>query len=880
MEFDFLRRIRRFFRRRYWDAERARELEAYLEIETDENIARGMPPEEARYAAMRKLGNATLIREEIFHMNSLGWLETLWQDFRYAIRVLVKNRGFAGIAAVTLALGIGATTAVFTIVNAVLLRPLSYPHPEQLVYVEEKFPPTYGGISTLVSGDDFVAWRNQSRTLSKVAAYRWSAANLTGRGESEREVSGLASSSFFSLLNVQPLLGRVFLPSETLPGGPPAVILSEAFWKRRYGGDPSIVGKGITLDDKLCTVVGVLPASFVVPDEYKIDHALWLPLIGSGAEGNIFQAVRVIGRLRPGVSLAAASAELDTIVQSTLKGIDLPEGFTKHALVVPWHEQITEKSRRSLLLFMGAVGFLLLIACVNVANLLLARAATRQKEMALRLSVGAARTRIVRQLLTESVLLAVLGGLAGLALARWVKDLLVTLISPNLPALGPIALDYRVFGFSLALAVVTGLTFGLVPALQATRVSVTEALKEAGGSGAEFLSGRLFRSSLVVCETALAVVLLASAGLLFRSFMRVRATKPGFNSQKVMSLTVDLTLSRYPTPNEQARFTERAIEHIKGLAGVQSVGAASYPSLFGPGIEVTFTGRMIEGWPGAVTNVLFEMVSSGYFRAMGIPLIHGRSFTDDDREGSPGVAIVNESFVRRYFRGENCLGKRIHSWVPKHEKQRMTIVGVVGDVRNKPDKEPQPEIYLPYLQAAMPNMTFVVRTAGNPLHWAAAVKSQIATVDKDQPTHDLMTLEELEANSLTPRRVNLLLLGAFATLGLILASVGIYGVVSCWASQRTHEIGIRMALGAERSDVFKIVLGQGLRSVLIGTGMGLAASLGLTRFLQTMLFAVKPIDPATLATVSLVLFAVALLACYIPARRATKVDPMVALRYQ
>ena len=870
----------RFFRRRFWDEERARAIEAYLQIETDENMARGMSPEEARYAAHRKLGNATLIREEIYHMNSLGWLETLWQDLRYAIRMLGKDRGFTAVVVLTLALGIGATTAIFTVVNAVLLRPLPYPHPEQLVYVEENVGPAYGGIITVVGSDDFAVWENQSRTLSHVAAYTSSAANLTGGGEAERVVSGLASSSFYSLWGVQPMLGRVFLPEETRPGGPPVVILSEPFWKRRYGGDPSVIGRSITLDGKLRSVVGVLPASFVIPDEYKIDYALWMPLWRE-MKASPFQAVRVIGRLKPGVSLAASRTELDTIIQSTLKGLTLPEGFTKRVVVLPLHEEITDKSRLSLLLFLGAVGFLLLIACVNVANLLMSRATCRQKEIALRLSVGAARTRIVRQLLTESVLLAVLGGLVGLGLARWVKDLLVRFISPNLPALEPISLDFKVLGFCLALAVVTGLVFGLAPALLASRVSLSEVLKEAGRSASESRSGRLFRNLLTVCETALAMVLLLGAGLLFRSFLRARRIEPGFKPQNILSLSVDLTLSKYPTPTEQSKFVQQAIERIKGLAGVESVGASTCPCLFGGcAWEVTMTGPMIEGGLESLTTTAFEMISSDYFRTMGIPLMRGRNFTDDDREGLPRVAIVNQSFVRRYAHGQNCLGKSIMSWVVKHEKERMTIVGVVGDVRNKPDTEPEPEIYLPYLQAGMTHMVFVVRTARNPMRWAATVRSQIASVDKDQPTHDLMTLEELQAKSLTPQRVNMILLCTFAVLGLALASVGIYGVVSYSVSQRTHEIGVRMALGAERGDVLKIMVGQGLRSVLIGTAVGVAASFGLTRFLQSMLFGVKPTDPVTFVTVSLVLLVVAWLASYIPARRATKVDPMVALRYE
>lgn len=858
----------RFFRRKYWDQERARELEAYLDIETDENIARGMSPGEARYAAQRKLGNATLIREEIYHMNSLGWLETLWQDLRYAVRMLAKNRGFAAIAVITLALGIGATTAIFTVVNAVLLRPLPYPHPEELVYVQEILG-NYG-LNPFVWNTEFVAWRNQSRTLSPIAAYMDFTANLTGGGEPERVTCGMATTSFFSLLGVRPAIGRLFLPEEDRPGGPPAVILSEALWKSRYGGDPSVVGRSVTLDGKVYTAVGVLPASFVIPDEFKIQHALWVP-IAEGQTPGQFRIFRVIGRLKPGVRVATAQTELDTIMKPTLH-----KGLVKSVVVTPWQQQITQSSRLSLLLFLGAVGLLLLIACVNVANLLLSRAATRQKEIAVRLTVGAGRTRILRQLLTESALLALLGATLGLALARWGKDLLVKFISPNLPALEPIGLDYRVLCFCLVLAVVTGVAFGLAPALQASRVPLGEVLKEAGRSGADFRSTTLFRNLLVVCETALAMVLLVGAGLLFRSFMRVLGIDLGFKPDRTLCLTLDLTPTKYPTPKDQANFYHQLLQRIKSLDGVQLIGGSGMPPLGNR--SGTVSGLAVEGRSEELGGASFAIISPDYFRTMGIPLKQGRDFGEGDRDGSPGVAIINETFARRYFPNEICLGRRVSSWV--HKKDWLTIVGVVGDTRHRVEEEPDPQIYVPYLQDGQPYMTLLVRTAGNPRLWEGAVRRQVASVDKDQPPHDFATLEQLEAASHTSRRVNLLLLGAFAGLGLILASVGIYGVVSYSVSQRTHEIGVRMALGAERGQVLKIVIGQGLRSVLIGAGVGVAASIGLTRFLQSILYGVKPTDPVTFVGVSMVLLVVAWLACYIPARRATKVDPMVALRYE
>jgi putative ABC transport system permease protein len=667
-------------------------------------------------------------------------------------------------------------------------------------------------------------------------------------------------------------VGRFFLPEEDRPGGPPVVILSHSLWERRFGGDPSVLGRGITLDGKAYTVVGVLPASFVIPDQFKIDYALWVPLAVSETGPGAFTIVRVIAQLKLGVSVAMARAELDTIMQSALpKGMNL-----KISIVLsPWQEQITEKSRLSLLLFLGAVGFLLLIACVNVANLLLSRAVTRHKEIAVRLTVGAGKTRIVRHLLTESTLLALLGGLLGLALARSAKDLLIAFVSPNLPALEPISLDYRVLGFCLALALVTGLAFGLAPALQASRVSLNEVLKEAGRSGSEFRSGVLLRNLLVVCETALSMVLLVGAGLLFRSFLRVRGIDLGFKSEHILCLTIDLTPAKYPTPKDQARYFEQVIEGIKSLQGVQSVGGSGCPPLGGRKNSVHDS--VVEGRSGELP-ITVANVSPDYFRTMKIPLKQGRYFSEGDRDGAPSVAIVNESFTRRYFPDGICLGRKLHSWV--HKDDWLTIVGVVGDVRDWAEREPDPEIYLPYLQAGEPYMSLLVHTAGNPMLCAGAVRRQVASIDKDQPIHDLASLDELRAGSLTSRRVNLSLLCAFAGLGLALASVGIYGVVSYSVSQRTHEIGIRMALGAERGDVLKIVVGQRLRSVLIGTGIGVGASIGLTRFLQTMLFGVKPTDPLTLVAVSLVLLVVAWIACYIPARRATKIDPMAALRYE
>jgi putative ABC transport system permease protein len=867
---DLLYRLRALFRRKSVEAEMDEELRAHLEQQVEKYVSSGMRREEARRRARLEFGGMNQVKEECRDARGVNFIETTLQDVRYGLRQLRRNPGFTAVAVITLALGIGATTAIFTVFNAVLLRPLPYAHPNELVYVEGKLGAA-GDLNPFTYSGEYMAWRDQSRTLSTVAAYMFSWANLTGRGEAERLTMGLASASFFRLLAVRPVVGRIFLPEEDRPGAPIVTILSHDLWESRFGGDPSIVGQGVTLDGKSYTVVGVLPASFVVPDRSSSNYALWVPLADAEAGSQEAHIVRVVGRLKPGVSLAAAQSELNIIMQRIL-----PKGFKHSAVLLRWHEEIVQGARRSLLLFLGAVGSLLLIACVNIANLLLARAEHRQKEMAVRLAVGAGKRRIVRQLLTESALLAVLGGIVGLALAFAGKGLLIALISRNLPSLEPISFDPRVLGFALVLAVLTGLAFGIVPALQASRISLNETLKEASRGTAEFLSARLFRNLLAICETALALIILVGAGLLFKSFLRARGIDHGFRSENILSVTIDLTKSKYPTPEVQARYFQQAVERIRGIEGVQSVGGSGTPPL---GNRTNSESNLaVEGRSEKIPLAFSDEITPDYFRAMGIPLLAGRYFSDSDREGSPSVAIVNESFARRYFPNGRCLGSRIENWL--HKNDWLTIVGVVGDVRGSVYCETGPQIYLPYLQSGEPYITLLVHTAGNPRRWEGAVRSQLASLDKDQPPHDLTTLELLETNSLTSWRVNMLLLATFAALGLILASVGMYGVMSYSARHRTHEIGIRMALGAQKSDVLKMVVGQGLKLTIVGVAIGIAGAFGLTRFLSSLLYDVKPTDPLTFVAVSLLLTVVALLACYIPARRAAKVDPMVALRYE
>src|SRR5271157_6087362 len=806
-------------------------------------------------------------------------LDTLARDLGYAARTLRRNPGFAATVVLTLGLGIGATTAIFTVVNAVLLRPLPYPDPDRLVYIAMSFGEPGDHMFSYTM--DYPAWKDHNRTLSQIAGYRMFQANFTGGGEAERITGAYATRSLFSLLGVHPMMGRTFLPEEDRPGGPPVAILSHAFWKRRFGGDPSVIGKALTLDASTYTVIGVLPATFLIPDRGESDYDLWVPFaIGDTGKAKEI-LVQVIGRLKPGVGIGAARSDLEPLMQQFRRG-------RKRSVVVSdWHERVAGGARRPLLIFLCAVSFVLLIACVNVANLLLSRAAARDKEMAVRRALGAGKGRVLQQLLTESMLLGLLGGIAGLALAFWGKNLLIALISRNLPALAPIGLDYRVLAFNLGLGLLTGVAFGLAPALQASQVQLNESLKEAGRSAADGRSGHHLRNLLVVFEVALAMVLLCGAGLLLRSFLRMRGIDPGYRSDRVLTLNVNLTFSQYPKPLDQTRFFQQAIERIGVLPGVQAVGAGTSIPLGGYAMSVS--GMTIEGKPDTDVASSLVMVSPDYLRTLGIPLVQGRYFGDSDREGAPSVLMVNESFAHRFFPGENCLGKRIQN--PARKTDWMTIVGVVRDIRPWADVAVAPEMYLSYLQAEQVHlrmtggemgseMGLAIRTAGDPMSLAAAVRSQIALIDKSQPVHDVKTLDERRAGSLAPRRVNMLLVVTFAALALILGSIGIYGVVSYSVGRRTHEIGVRMALGAHQGQILGMVLRNGMGLIAAGVAIGLLASAGLTRLISSELWEVSATDPWTFAAVVTLLAASGFAACLLPAWRAARVEPTRALRYE
>lgn len=807
-------------------------------------------------------------------MHSARLIETIWQDVVYGVRMLRRSPGFTVAVVLTLALSIGANTAIFSVVNVVFLRPLPYPDPDRLVYIKENSQAI--GVSPFATNREYIAWKNRNQTLAQIGAYMYADANLTGKGEAERITYATATASFFPMLGIQPVIGRNFVPEEDRPGAQPVVILSHNLWMRHFSGDPSAVGKEVILDGKSYSVVGVLPERFQIADQWNIHYALWMPFAFNEADPKFFTLVRAICRLKSGVSLESARAELDTILQSTLR-----RNTNEHVILTTWHEEIIRDVRISLLVFLVAVGFVLLIACVNIANLLLARAASRESEIAVRCALGAGRSRILRQLLTESAMMAMSGGVLGLAFAFWIQKLLIAFISNSLPSIGPVGIDYRVLAFTLCLSLLTGVAFGLAPAIQASRIHVNESLKEGGRGTFDTRSRQRLRGLLVVSEIALALILLIGAGLLVKSFMRLRGVDPGFRSDRILSMTVDLTPSKYSRPQDQALFFQRAEEAVKLLPGVESVALSSCLPFTGYGMSVS--GLDILGHPpepespNSFAPISFTTVNADYFRTLNIPLLKGRLFTGSDREGTPGVAIVDESLVRRFSPNEDPIGKQLKT--PFHRNELLTIVGVVGNIRhNGLEEKTDPLLYRSYLQAGFPHMSLAVRTTGDPMNLAAAVRGQIASIDRDQPPHDLMTLEQRLADSIRPRRVNMILLGTFAGLALALASVGIYGVVSYSVAQRTHEIGVRIALGAHKGDVFQMVLRRALVLSLAGVAIGLAAALGMTRMMATLLYGITATDLVTFATVPFVMIGVTLLASYLPSRRAANIDPMIALR--
>jgi putative ABC transport system permease protein len=809
-------------------------------------------------------------------------METLLRDVRYGMRSLVKRPGFTAIAVVTLALGIGANTAIFSVVNAVLLRPLPYAESERL------FVP-WGTRSdsqdrTNVSYPDFVDWQAQTKTLEHVAAYN-SAGTLLREGDADPEaISGVAvSADLFPLLKVAPILGGPFARADDKPNAPPVIVLGFDLWRRRFNADPNIIGRQIKIGNASATVLGVMPEGFRFPAQATKTEFL-RPLaatLGDRTQRRNSYSLRVVARLKPGLTTAAAESEMRTI-GAQLEQQYPDEGFRLGARLISLHESVTWGSRAPLLVLLGAVGFVLLIACANVANLLLARAAARHREMAIRAALGAGRRRVVRQLLTESLLLSLIGGALGLLVAWWGVHLLLAASPLNIPRLTEVSLDTNVLAFTAAISVLTGVIFGLVPALQASRADLQDALKEGGRVGGA-VRNRV-RALLVVVEVALSLVLLVGAGLLGESFLLLSKVSPGFEPEHVLTTDLSLAKARYPKPEQQQAGFAEIVKRVAALPGVEAA-AVIYPlPLAGDSNSGTF---LIAGRPAVrpedkpTSN--HRVISPDYFRALNIRLSRGRPFNERDAQDTPPVIIVNETFARRYFAGTEALGQHIiiegergDNAVPPARE----IIGIVGDVRHESlDTESGPEYYVPYTQAPEAYMSLVVRSAfGNPVAVAASVREAIKQMDKDQYVAAIQPMTKLVAESVARRRFNALLTGLFAVVALVLAAVGIFGVLNYTVAQRTQEIGLRVALGAQTRDVLRLVLGEGVRLILFGLALGLAASLALTRVLAGMLFGVTPTDPLTFVAVCFVLASVAMLACYVPARRATKVDPVVALR--
>ncbi len=798
---------------------------------------------------------------------------TLWQDLRYGVRMLAKNPSFTVVATLTLALGIGANSAIFSVVDAVLLRPLKFKDPEQLVRIWETLP--QGGTGT-VSPPNLKDWREQNDVLAGIAAFSTPNFNLQGQDSPERVPGAAVTPEFFDVMGAPPQLGRAFRAGEDQLGNHRVVILSHDLWRRNFSADPQIVGRGISVNGESFTVVGVAAPDFRSPSKLT---ELWTPLALTPAQmanrGSHF--LNVIARLKPGVTLEQAQRQMSLIARRIEQ--QYPDNQTGRGILLGLLQEVTVRNvRPALLTMLSAVGFVLLIACVNVANLLLARATARRREIGIRLALGAGRWRLARQFLTESLLLAALGGALGILLAKWGVSVLVAMAAQILPRASEVGLDARIVGFTMLLSLLTGIVFGLAPALQSSKVDVQTTLKE-GGSAGESRQSNWLRSLLVMVEVAAAFVLLIGAGLMIKSFLNLQRVDAGLRPENVLTLSVTLPGSKYPTPQSRVPFFQRLLERVSALPVVQAAGVINLLPMQNWGWNSDF---QIEGRtpfpPGKAPIVENRTVSPDYFRAMGIPLVAGRFLTDQDNDKSERVTLINQTFAQRYFPNEDPIGKRINAGVGGW----MTIVGVVGDVKQSGlANSVRIEHYAPHAQVQISNtMSVVVRTLSDPTALAAAIRRETQAIDPAQPVFNIKTMETVIAESVSDRRLNMVLLGVFSGLALLLAVIGIYSVMSYTVTQSTRELGIRMALGAQARDVLKLVVGQGVTLAAVGLVIGLVAAFALTRLMATLLFGVGATDPLTFASVSALLIVVALLACAIPARRATKVDPMVTLRHE
>jgi putative ABC transport system permease protein len=865
------RRLWALFHRNQFDSDLQEEMRLHRELREQEEIERGLSPQEAHYVAQRRFGNDLVLREKSRDVWGWSWLENLVQDVRYGSRVLARNPGFTVVAVATLALGVGVNAAMFSVINTTLLTPLPYKNPDRLIWLGTRHPRFNHPIP--VSGPDFLDWKNQNHVFEYMTAMDVNGgATLTGKGEPEMLPGALVSTDFFKLFDEKLELGRGFVEGEDQPGHNHVAVLSYNLWKNRFGSSPNVIGNNLTLDGESYTIVGVAPRL-----AYPSRVQFWSPIVidtQRHPRGNHY--LRAIGRLKPGVSLREAQAEMSTVASRLAaqypdsdKGVGIQ--------LVSLKERFVQYIRPALLVLFGAVGFVLLISCANVANLLLAKATKRQREITLRAALGAGRFRLIRQFLTESLLLSSLAGGLGSLVAIWSLEVLRALKPDSIPDVNSIHLDLRVLGFLLAITLLVGIVLGLAPAWHASRLHLNESLKESGGPGLAGATGVNLRNVLAVAEIALSLVLLVGAGLMIRSFARLLSIDPGYDPKNLLTFQISLPDSRYPTHDRVVAFYRDALERISALPGVQSAAISNMLPPFGTEIDGPF---YVEGHEPPNLNeapdTYYDPISPGYFQTMKTPLLEGRYFTEQDNSYRSRTVIVSETMAREFLGGHGAVGKRINImgiW--------LEIVGVVADQRFFGwDHDVGPVTYIPNARDAMSGMAFVVRTKIDPMHVSSSVRRAIWSIDKDLPFTQVLTMDQRLSQSFAGRRFHMMLLGFFAAVALVLSLVGIYGVMSYSVAQRTHEFGLRIALGAEQRQVLSLVMRQGQLLTFIGLGLGLGGAFALTRFLASMLYDVHSTDAVTFAVVSLLLIASAILACYVPARRATKVDPMLALRYE
>lgn len=812
-------------------------------------------------------------------------------EFRFALRSLLKTPGFTIVAVITVALAIAANTAVFSLVNALLIRPLPFQAPQNLVLLFEKF--TAQGLDQIpVSAPEYLDWEKQTRSYERIAAFDFANFNLTGGDMPERIQGAAVTPSLFPLLGVHPIKGRVFNESEFGEGNDGVVVISERLWRRRFNSDPQLVGTQLSINGRSFSVVGIMPTNFEFPlplfgvqgGTFAERADIWKPIAFNKAEleSRGSRSYGVIGRLKPGVTVTQAQAEADTIVANWHPLFpDNYEPATKFgATIYPLHNLVIGGMRPALMILLGAVAVVLLIACANLTTMLLARAGAREREFAIRLALGAGRTQLVRQMLSESILLALVGGSAGVVLAVWGLDLLRSIGAQTVPRLAEVNLDLRVLLVTLGVAVVTGIVIGLIPALASGKPELTEALKEGGRGSTSGLRRNRLRNALVVAEVALALVLLVGASLLLKSFVRLQNVHPGFEPKNVLTMEVALPLLKYPRGKPVADFFAEATRRVKALPGVEAAAFTTILPLSGTNSDSSFA---IEGRDPTAEKVYpdeeIRGITPEYFSVLKVPLLQGRFFNDGDQFEGPGVIIVNNAFAKKWFPNQEVAGKRITFNDPrKPDVKWLTIVGVVGDMRHRGlDLDPKPEYYQAHNQTPYRGMILTVRSVQDPRSLTSAIRREISGLDPDLPAANVRTLDQVTADSIAPRRLSVVLIGVFAAVALVLASVGIYGVMSFLVVQRTHEIGVRMALGAQRSDVLRLVLGRAAKLVFIGTAVGLFLGVFSNQALRALLYNVGAFDLMTFVSVTVALAAVSLLASYIPARRATQADPMIAL---